>query len=104
MHVAVSAIAGISVSPCGVGKTGSIRRAVTRTARLLPGPSEADVYPWSPLATPKIFGQVRVHVLYKRAEIPANTAILAFAISVSYREQEKAANTGSTPVSATKFS
>jgi len=39
--------------------------------------------------------------LYKRAEIPANAVIRAVAVSVIYRKQEKAANTGSTPVRAT---
>jgi len=39
--------------------------------------------------------------LYKRAEISANTAIPALAVSVTYSKQEKAANPGSTPVSAT---
>src|ERR1700756_306952 len=48
------------------------------------------------------FGQIRVHVLYKRAEIPAKTVIPAIAVSVTYRKQESLANTGSTPVSATK--
>ena len=48
-------------------------------------------------------GQIRVHVLYKRAEIPAKTVIPAIALSVTYREQESPANTGSTPVSATKL-
>jgi hypothetical protein len=47
-------------------------------------------------------GQIRVHVLYKRAEIPAKTVIPAIALSVTYRKQESPANTGSTPVSATK--
>ena len=45
---------------------------------------------------------LRVHVLYKRPEIPANTAIAALAVSVTYRKHEWAANPGSTPVSATK--
>jgi len=48
------------------------------------------------------FGQIRVHVLYKRAEIPAKAVILGSALSVTYRKQESPANTGSTPVSATK--
>src|SRR5438093_2413440 len=48
------------------------------------------------------FGQIRVHVLYKRAEIPAKAVIPAIALSVTYRKQESPANTGSTPVSATK--
>src|SRR5258708_38618321 len=47
-------------------------------------------------------GQIRVHVLYKWAEIPAKTIIRAIALSVTYRKQESPANTGSTPVSATK--
>ena len=47
-------------------------------------------------------GQIRVHVLYKWAEIPAKTVIPAIALSVTYRKQESPANTGSTPVSATK--
>ena len=46
--------------------------------------------------------QIRVHVLYKRPEIPANKVVPAIAVSVTYRKQEKAANPGSTPVSATK--
>jgi hypothetical protein len=46
-------------------------------------------------------GQVRVHVLYKRGEIPAKTVIPAIALSVTYRKQESPANTGSIPVSAT---
>jgi hypothetical protein len=45
---------------------------------------------------------VRVHVLYKRPEIPANKVVPGIAVSVTYSKQEKAANTGSTPVSATK--
>jgi len=45
--------------------------------------------------------RAHVHVLYKRPEIPANTAIPAFADSATYRRQEMAANPGSTPVSAT---
>jgi hypothetical protein len=47
-------------------------------------------------------GQIRVHVLYKWAEIPAKTVIPAIALSVTYRKQESPTNTGSTPVSATK--
>jgi len=39
--------------------------------------------------------------LYKRLEIPAKKAVPAIAVSVTYSKQEKAANTGSTPVSAT---
>jgi hypothetical protein len=42
--------------------------------------------------------------LYKRPEIPANTAIPAIALSVTYRKHKKAANPGSIPVSATMFS
>jgi len=34
------------------------------------------------------FGQIRVHVLYKRAEIPAKTVIPAIALLVTYRKQE----------------
>ena len=41
--------------------------------------------------------------LYKRPEIPANTKIREIAVSVTYRKQEKAANPGSTPVSATNY-
>ena len=48
-------------------------------------------------------GQIRVHVLYKWAEIPAKTVIPAIALSVTYRKEESPANTGSTPVSATKL-
>ena len=48
-------------------------------------------------------GEIRVHVLYKRLEIPANKVVPAIAVSVTYRKQEEAANTGSTPVSATKI-
>jgi hypothetical protein len=51
--------------------------------------------------TLKTFGHFRVHVLYKRPEIPANGVIPAIAVSVTYRIHEKAENTGSTPVSAT---
>jgi hypothetical protein len=51
--------------------------------------------------TAKTFGQFRVHVVHKRPEIPANTAIPAFAFSVTSRKQVKVANTGSIPVSAT---
>ena len=43
----------------------------------------SNEHPRSPPATLKTFGQVRVHVLYKRAEIPANTMIPAFAVSVT---------------------
>jgi hypothetical protein len=43
----------------------------------------------------------RVQALYKRAEIPANKVVPAIAVSVTYSKQEKAANTGSIPVSAT---
>jgi hypothetical protein len=46
--------------------------------------------------------RIHVHVLYKRPEIPANSAVHAIAISVTYRKQEKTENTGSIPVSATK--
>jgi hypothetical protein len=49
----------------------------------------------------KIVGQVPVHVLYKRPEIPAKTVIPAIALSVTYRKQESLANTGSIPSSAT---
>jgi hypothetical protein len=38
--------------------------------------------------------------LYKRLEIPANKVIPAIAVSVTYRNHEKAENTGSIPVSA----
>jgi hypothetical protein len=48
-------------------------------------------------------GQIRVHVLYKWAEIPAKTVIPAIALSVTYRKQESPANTGSIPVSATNL-
>jgi hypothetical protein len=59
-------------------------------------------------ATPRLFKEIsliriRVHVLYKRAEISANKMIRAIAVSVSYREHEKAENPGSISVSATKF-
>ena len=47
---------------------------------------------------------IRVHVLYKWTEIPANTPIPAIAVSVTYRKQKKPANTGSIPVSATTSS
>ena len=43
--------------------------------------------PWKPL-------RIRVHVLYKRPEIPANGTIRAFAVSVTYRKHEKAQNPG----------
>jgi len=46
-------------------------------------------------------GQIRVHVLYKRAAIPAKTVIPAIALSVTYRKREKSADPGSIPVSAT---
>ncbi len=36
--------------------------------------------------TCKRASQIRVHVLYKRPEIPANKAIPAFAVSVTYRK------------------
>jgi hypothetical protein len=64
--------------------------------------SQPDLLPAS-TSIKKLFGQVplRVHVLYKRAEIPANKAIPAFAVSVTYRKRLKAANPGSIPVSAT---
>ena len=52
-------------------------------------------------ATLKPIGQFGVHVLYKRLEIPAKKAVPAIAVSVTYSKQVKAANTGSTPVSAT---
>src|ERR1035438_9775165 len=51
--------------------------------------------------TLKSSGHFRVHVLYKRAEIPANAEIPEFDVSVTYRKHETAENTGSTPVSAT---
>jgi hypothetical protein len=47
-------------------------------------------------------GEIRVHVLYKRPEIPANKGLPAFALSVTCSKRKRAANTGSTPVSATK--
>ena len=43
----------------------------------------------------------RVHVLYRRPEIPANTANPAFVVSVTCRKRWKAANPDSTPASAT---
>jgi len=43
----------------------------------------------------------RVHLLYKRPEIPANMANYALAVSATYRKLEKAANPGSIPVGAT---
>jgi hypothetical protein len=46
--------------------------------------------------------RAHVHVLYKWPEIPANKAVPAIAVSVTYRKHEKAANPGSIPVSATK--
>ena len=46
-------------------------------------------------------GQIRVQILYKRPEIPANKGVPAIAISVTYREHKKAENPGSIPVSAT---
>jgi hypothetical protein len=45
--------------------------------------------------------QLHVQILYKRPEIPANCALPAFAVSATYRKQEKAENPGSIPVSAT---
>ena len=48
--------------------------------------------------------QIRVHVLYRRPEIPANKVVPAIAGSVTYRNHEKVENTGSIPVSATIFS
>jgi hypothetical protein len=41
---------------------------------------------------------MRVHVLYKGAEILANSTIPAVVVSATYSKQEKAANTGSIPV------
>jgi len=55
----------------------------------------------NPAVAPRSPEQVRVHVLYKRAEIPANTGVLAIAVSVTCRKLEKAENPGSIPVSAT---
>ena len=49
-------------------------------------------------------GQFCVHSLYKRPEIPAKKAIPAFAVSLTYRKHEKAANPGSIHVSATNSS
>ena len=37
--------------------------------------------------TAKTFGQFRVHVLYKRPEIPANKVVPAIAVSVTYSKQ-----------------
>jgi len=39
--------------------------------------------------------KVRVHILYKQAEIRANTTIPAIVVSVTYRKHDKLANTGS---------
>jgi hypothetical protein len=47
--------------------------------------------------------EVRVHVLYKGVEILAKMAFPAFAISVTYRRQEMAENSGSIPVSVTNY-
>ena len=49
------------------------------------------------------FGQIRVHVLYKWAEIPAKTVIPAIALSVTYRKRWRVPNPGSIPVSATNL-
>ena len=57
----------------------------------------------NPAVAPRSPEEGRVHVLYKRAEIPANTGVLAIAVSVTCRKPEKAENTGSIPVSATKY-
>src|ERR1700733_11683441 len=59
--------------------------------------------PWSLPAILKTVGQVRLHVLYKRPDFLAHSAIPAIAVSVTYRKHETAANPGSIPVSATQL-
>src|SRR6516164_11815255 len=54
-----------------------------------------------PRKTAKTSGQFRVHVLYKRPEIPAHEVVPAIAVSVTYRKHENAENPGSIPASAT---
>lgn len=58
--------------------------------------SEAERIFLVPSSDTENLSRVRVHVLYKRAEIPANKAVPALAVSVTYRKQERAANPGST--------
>ena len=77
----------------------------------MPGACAAAVSLWSTKSIPNVVvadvriplrtAQIGVHILYKRAEIPANAALPA--VSVTYTKQEKAANPGSTPVSATNL-
>ena len=45
----------------------------------------ANGHPWS-LHKRKNFSPIRVHDLYKPTEIPANTSLPAFAVSVTYRK------------------
>jgi hypothetical protein len=60
---------------------------------------------WLAGLAPVIFtkmSELRVHILYKRDEIPAKLLIPEFAVSVTYRKQEKAESPSSILVSATK--
>jgi hypothetical protein len=66
-------------------------------------PGTQALIPWSAPRTLNPW-QIPVHILYKRPEIPAKKVVPAIAVSVTYSKQEKAANTGSIPVSATIFS
>src|SRR5262249_16330479 len=52
---------------------------------------------WSAGRTPGLRRR-RVQILYKGPEIPANTVIPEFALSLTYRRYEKAENPGSIPV------
>ena len=52
---------------------------------------------WSVGRTPGLRRR-RVQILYKGPEIPANTVIPEFALSVTYRKYQKAENPGSIPV------
>jgi len=76
--------------------SGEILTGVVRaggTAPLLPG-RQKRTYITCPPETLKTSAKF-VHVLYKRAEIPANSTLRAIAVSVTYGKQENAANTGS---------
>jgi hypothetical protein len=63
------------------------RCAATRVAPapVFPRQGLANGHSWS-LNKRKNFGHIRVHDLYKPTEIPANTSLPAFAVSVTYRK------------------
>jgi hypothetical protein len=68
-----------------------LRAHDARDGPVLPG----DLILPSPLHDGKSSAKVRVQVLYKRPEIPANGLVPAIAVSVTYTKHERAENPGS---------